>query len=142
MPQNNPKQESNVKQRSNASFAGNSANGQEAELREQLSEMIEQGAMALCCNNCRGGGYDYENTNECDTCKGTGLTEWRNDYLLEQLERYINTHTTKLLNEQLDRIGEPTLNDIVLDDPKSYQDTLKIVRWYKSAIENERKKLR
>lgn len=58
---------------------------QDKELREQLSEMVERDAMALCCNDCEGGGYDYENTKDCSTCKGTGLTEWRHDYLIDQL---------------------------------------------------------
>ena len=55
----------------------------EQELDEQLSVMIERDAMALCCNDCGGGGYDYDNTKKCDTCKGTGLTEWQ-IALLEQ----------------------------------------------------------
>jgi len=30
----------------------------EQELDEQLSVMIERDAMARCCNDCGGGGYD------------------------------------------------------------------------------------
>ena len=118
MPQNNPKQESNVKQRSNSSYAGNSANGQEAELYGELETRLSWYVR-------------YAEREQYDLMEHT----------IDSLIQFINAHTTKLLNEQLDRIGEPTLNDIVLDDPKSYQDTLKIVRWYKSAIENERKRL-
>ena len=65
----------------------------EQELDEQLSVMIERDAMALCCNDCGGGGYDYDNTKTCDTCKGTGLTEWQNDYLIGQIIKLIQAYT-------------------------------------------------
>lgn len=50
-----------------------------------LDQLIKDSAIALCCNDCEGGGYDYENTKNCATCNGTGLTEWQNDYLIKKI---------------------------------------------------------
>jgi len=76
----------------------------EQELDEQLSVMIERDAMALCCNDCGGGGYDYDNTKKCDTCKGTGLTEWQNDYLIGQIIKLIQAYTNAEIAKVLDRL--------------------------------------
>ena len=94
---NNPKQESNAEQRSNASYAGNSANGQEAELRGKYPISTFRGATQ------------------------------------DELVEFITTHTTKLLNEQLERITD------------SLTDTVSATEGYltlRVAIENERRKLK
>ena len=102
------KQESNVKQRSNSSYAGNSANGQEAELREQILKEFKQ-VLKLAP-------ADYT-----ENCTNVVIS-------------MVNAYTTKLLNEQLDRLAAQRG---ILSDPVHGEKSIPL-----SAIKNERNKLK
>lgn len=87
-------------------------------LREELKTIVERDAMALCCNDCGGGGFDYENSNNCDKCNGTGLTEWRHDYLLDQLLALIQRKQVEARNDEAGNIYKMAM-DIILEKPAS-----------------------
>ena len=109
------KQESNAEQRSNASYAGNSANGQEAELREQINQLWDTPTREGHVKTCG----EYQHT-------------------VDETLQLINSHTTKLLNEQLGRLqaqwGE------TIDHTMGRPIRIKFIPL--SAIENERRKLK
>lgn len=82
----------------------------EEEFVEKTLSHIEKDSVALCCGDCLGGGWDYEGSVDCKSCNGTGLTDWRNDYLSEQLHKIIKQHQKDLLRAVVEEIEERKIN--------------------------------
>ena len=91
----------------------------EPNLDKELDEMIKRDAIALCCNKCDGGGYDYDNTKDCDNCNGTGLTEWQNEYLINQIKALISYQVREELTNL--KIARLNLGTITTDHADGYQ---------------------
>ena len=59
------------------------------EVVEEINECIRINSNASICTNCAGGGYDYEESRDCQKCQASGITNWDFDYLNKRLTEII-----------------------------------------------------
>lgn len=63
-----------------------------------------------------------------------------NEVAMREMIEFIDKKVTEALNKQLDEIGEPKLGDFDIEK-ESYDDVIKCIQWYKSAINQARAQL-
>lgn len=66
-----------------------------SEVEKEIEDILNNDCCFLVCDKCYGGGHDYEKSNDCSECGGTGLTEGRNDYAVNKIKELLHQSEIK-----------------------------------------------